>query len=304
MNQKMEELKRQYEEIPMPEELKGKVEEAIKRGQEAERREKYSKKRGGWFLILRGGGAVAAAALLSIVVLSNTSAETAYALENIPVIGAISRVVTLSTFADKQGDYEASIDTPKIESEEGEKKNLTEGKVNLNQTMADYTETIEKAYEADLKAAGDLGKETVDTSYQVLTDNKRLLSIRIDTTVVMASSNAFSKIYHLDKTTGKQLVLKDFFRQDSNYIDVLTESLLKQMKKANEEEEAAYFIDTEYGDEFNFTQLDPEQNCYWDEKGNLVVVFDKYQVSAGCMGMPELTVDRNVFSECLKPEWK
>ncbi|MFW5631689.1 MAG: RsiV family protein, partial [Acetivibrio ethanolgignens] len=280
MNQKMEELKRQYEEIPMPEELKGKVEEAIKRGQEAERREKYSKKRGGWLLILKGGGAVAAAALLSIVVLSNTSAETAYALENIPVIGAISRVVTLSTFADKQGDYEASIDTPKIESEEGEKKNLTEGKVNLNQTMADYTETIEKAYEADLKAAGDLGKETVDTSYQVLTDNKRLLSIRIDTTVVMASSNAFSKIYHLDKTTGKQLVLKDFFRQDSNYIDVLTESLLKQMKKANEEEEAAYFIDTEYGDEFNFTQLDPEQNCYWDEKGNLVVVFDKYQVSA------------------------
>lgn len=304
MNQKMEELKRQYEEIPVPEELKGKVEEAIKRGQEAEKREKYRKKRGGWLLILKGGGAVAAAALLLIVVLSNTSAETAYALENIPVIGAISRVVTLSTFADKHGYYEANIDTPKIESEEGEKKNLTEGKDSLNQIMADYTEEIEKAYEADLKAAGDFGKQAVDTSYQVLTDNERLLSIRIDTTVVMAGSNAFSKIYHLDKTTGKQLVLKDFFEQDSNYIDVLTEDLLKQMKKANEEAEAAYFIDTEYGDDFNFTQLDPEQNCYWDEKGNLVVVFDKYEVSAGCMGMPELTVDRNVFLEYLKPEWR
>lgn len=304
MNQKIEELKQQYEEIEVPKELKGKVEEAIKRGQEAERRRRYSKKRRRWQTVLKSSGAAVAAALLFLMILCNTSAEMAYALESIPVIGAVSRVVTLRTFEDKRGEHEARIDTPRVESKEGERKNLVEGKEKLNQRMADYTETIKKAYEADLEAMDDLGKQAVDTGYQVLMDNERLLSIRIDTTIVMAGTDAFSKIYHLDKISGKQLELKDFFKQDSNYIDVLTKDIQEQMRKANKEENASYFIDTEYGDDFNFTKLDPEQSCYWDEEGNLVLVFDKYQVSAGCMGMPEITVNRSAFLDCLKPEWR
>lgn len=302
MNKKIENLKRQYEEIPVPEELKGRIEEAIRQGKEDAKMD-TKMKRNSWQLVCRKGGLVAAAAMLSIVVLSNSSAKTAQALENIPVIGAISRVVTFRTFEDKRGDYEAKIETPRVESEAEEKKHLIQGKDGLNQTMEAYTEQIKKAYEEDMEAFGELGKEAVNTSYQVLADNERLLSIRIDTTIAVGSSDSYTKIYHLDKITGNQMALKDFFKADSEYLQVISDALLEQMRKANAEGED-YLVDSETAKEFDFTTLEPEQNCYWTEDGALVIVFDKYQVAAGYMGMPELTVERAVFEDCLKAEWR
>lgn len=304
MNKELENLKKEYNDIPIPKELKSRVEQVVRTGREEEKKQqRRSKKRKQW-KFFRSAATVSAAAALCIIVLANSSAETAYALENMPIIGAFSQVVTFRTFEDRQGDYEAKINTPKVKEEEGEKKHLKEGKENLNKTMEEYTAEIKKAYESDIKAAGGVGKEAVNTDYKVLIDDERLLSIRIDTSITMAGSNSFTEIYHLDKITGLQVSLKDFFREDSEYLTKLSEDLIRQMKKANDEEGAAYFLDSEYGVENMFTRLSPEQNFYWTKEGNLVFVFDKYQVSAGYMGMPELVVERSVFENDLKEEWK
>ena len=54
----------------------------------------------------------------------------------------------------------------------------------------------------DLAAGGDLGHEYVYSDFQVLRDSNRLLSVCIRTDIVMASTNSFVKIYHLDKLPG------------------------------------------------------------------------------------------------------
>ena len=39
-----------------------------------------------------------------------------------------------------------------------------------------------------------------------------------------------------------------------------------------------------------FTGIDPEQNFYWNDDGELVLVFDEYAVAPGVMGMVEFTI--------------
>ena len=38
-------------------------------------------------------------------------------------------------------------------------------------------------------------------------------------------------------------------------------------------------------------------NFYFDADGNLVLVFEKYEVAPGYMGTPEFTIPKEIFNE-------
>ena len=40
------------------------------------------------------------------------------------------------------------------------------------------------------------------------------------------------------------------------------------------------------------------------EDGNIVIVFDKYEVAPGAMGTPEFEIDKEVYKMFLKEEYK
>ena len=42
----------------------------------------------------------------------------------------------------------------------------------------------------------------------------------------------------------------------------------------------------------------------WDKDGNLVIVFDKYEVAPGGMGTPEFVIEKGSISDILKPEYR
>ena len=46
-----------------------------------------------------------------------------------------------------------------------------------------------------------------------------------------------------------------------------------------------------------------EHNFYWNENGDLVIPFDKYEVAPGYMGTPEFTIEKNVIANFLLPEF-
>ena len=97
-----EHLKEQYKKIEVPPEAKKRVEDGIRKAKK-ERREKRILS----FGRLAGGSAAAAVAV--IAVLSNSSPAIAQAMEQIPVIGAVSRIVTLRTYQDQHGSMDAEV---------------------------------------------------------------------------------------------------------------------------------------------------------------------------------------------------
>ena len=61
-----------------------------------------------------------------------------------------------------------------------------------------------------------------------------------------------------------------------------------------------YWVDYDEVAEWNFERLKADQNFYFDGTGNLVIVFDEYEVAPGYMGAQEFTVEREVFEGLLK----
>ena len=48
------------------------------------------------------------------------------------------------------------------------------------------------------------------------------------------------------------------------------------------------------------TAVGPDQNFYFNEDGNIVLVFDEYAVAPGSMGMPEFTIPASVTRDLLR----
>ena len=54
----------------------------------------------------------------------------------------------------------------------------------------------------------------------------------------------------------------------------------------------------------DYVSLTENHNFYWNDNGDLVIIFDKYEVCPGAMGTPEFVIDKGVFKDILKSEYK
>lgn len=289
---KIGKMKQEYENIQIPKELENKVRKSIMKAKKENRKNKVLN-------ISKWSISLAAAAMLTIVVLANSSQTIAYAMEQIPVIGAITKVVTFRTYEDKTKDFEAKIDVPQIEVEEQEAP-IKDSVEKVNKSIEEYTDMLIAQYEADLKASEGEGNYAMDTSYEVITDNDKMLTIRLNTVVAMGGSNSYSKIYHIDKETDSVITLEDMFKEGSDYKKVISENIISQMKEQMAaDENITYFYDSEVS-EWNFKEIKDEQNFYINDQGEIVIVFDKYEVAAGYMGMVEFAIPKDVTADIIK----
>ena len=58
----------------------------------------------------------AAAAMMAITILANIDPTIANAMEQIPVIGPISKVVTFRTYENNTDNFEANVQIPQVEA--------------------------------------------------------------------------------------------------------------------------------------------------------------------------------------------
>lgn len=272
-------MKIEYEEVPVPEQLVFNVKQAIRKGkQENRRRESFMK-------IVKPVGITAAAAMAAIVILSNSSQSIAYAMERIPVIGAISRVVTFRTYEDKSGNFEAKMEIPSVEEDDS-------GQV--NKSIEEYANEFISMYEADLKASGGEGNYALESDYEVVTDNEKYLVIRVNTLQVMASGTQFVKTFVVDKMTGETVNLLKLLGNDSEKLQAVGENIKDQMREQMAADESiSYFLDSEMP-EWDFQGLSGEESFYFNGNGELVIAFNEYDVAPGYMGAVAFTIPASV----------
>lgn len=296
----MEEMKREYESIPIPEGLEFRVKSSIVQARNAQSahsgqdREKAPAKKRRY---LKTSLSACAAAMLTIVVLANSGPGVARAMEQVPLLGPITRVVTFRAYQDQRGDtISADIKVPEVENGGA-----------LNDAIQKYTDTIIAEYEKDAAAVGGQeidsksGHYQMDLDYTVVTDNDKLFSLRFNKTIIMASGAESVKIYNVDKATGKILTLGDLFQKDSDYLSALTADIQRQMREQMQADEGKqYWLDSEVED-WNFTALRPDTEFYINEDGQLVIVFNEGDVAPMYMGVVEFTIPAEAVKEIAAP---
>lgn len=300
LEQKIDSMSEEYRSIKIPDELRARVLRTIEETDETMRQEKNessgnrteSRQNRKSRLILMRTAQTAAAALLAITVLANASASTAYAMEQIPVIGAITKVVTFRTYEKKEGNTEAKVEIPKVEADENSGISGAAGKV--NRSVEDYTNQIISRFETEIQQEGTEGHKGLYSDYKVLADNDRFFTLELRVDEIMASGAQSVKIYNIDKKTDQILELSDLFPSGTDYVTTLSRAAKEVMRQnMQEDENKVYFLNDETGG--NFEKIKDNQNFYINDKGNLVLVFDEYDVAPGSMGLVEIELPPSVY---------
>lgn len=295
---KLEEIRQDYENIRIPQELRQRVEAGIRQAKEEKEMKKKSRI---WVYTGRAAGGVAAA-MLVITVMANSGSSMAHAMARIPVLNMIAEVVTFREYESSNHNMEANIKIPEVsvKNEDGTVNEDTTQKI--NKSIQEYTNEIIAQYETDVAAAGDgEGHMDVELDYAVITDNDRLFSIRFDQLTVMAGSNQRVKIYHIDKQTGEMINLSGLFQEGADYITPISENIKAQMKERMADDESVfYWVDQEDTPELNFQSIKEDAVFYVNEKGKLTIVFDKYEVAPGYMGSVEFEIPTEVVKDLVQ----
>lgn len=172
----------------------------------------------------------------------------------------------------------------------------------------DNAEGLNQSVERYLKEAGESfwwyamrkyeGYVAEDSGYRILRDDETLFSVQFYTTLNVGGSVDFSRYITLDKRTGEVLSLGSLFREDSGYIRIISEEILRQMEYRVQNEGASFFIPGRGWPESDcFKEISPEQNFYINMENQLVIVFDEYEVAAGNMGMPEFVIPGGLLED-------
>ena len=122
-------------------------------------------------------------------------------------------------------------------------------------------------------------------SYNILQNDIKWLTIKINVLEIMGSSNNYFKIYHVDKMKEKIIILNDLFKNDG-YKKVLEDNINKQIKNNND-----YYLEN--------IKIKDDQNFYFNHKGNIVIVFDQFEIGIGSLGSPEFEIDKSIYEEYL-----
>lgn len=272
----MEMWKEEYDQIPVPQEARDGIEVGIMRA-------KLEKKRSDRMKNMKRTGVTAAALVLTFGIAVNASPVVAQAMDGIPVIGSIARVVTIRNYNESTNNgMMADISVPQID-----------GNVAANADMDAYAKELISRYEKEVVAQ--LGQEeghyALESSYEVVSDNDKYVSIRINTEETMASGAEFVKIFTVDKATGQTVSLKDFLNSPEK-LEAVSQNIKDQMAAQMAEDEGkVYFTEGEPG---GFTGLTGDENFYLNESGELVIVFGEYEVAPGYMGTVSFTIPKDV----------
>lgn len=333
-----------YRRIPVPEQMRAKLEEGIRRAEAEREREseaggfaeavKKDRKRGedgnmGRKKIVRFriAAAVAAAAVI-LVVLPNTGANIAHAMGTLPVVGRLFQAVTFRDYQYESERFDAKVEVPQIQVDDlaGEEADAQAGQgadaqtgesAEINQSAGENTDKLQQTVEQinfdiekvtnqlieEFQESADLGESygSLKIEHETVTNNDRYFTLKLLIYQGAGSGSVSYKLYTIDKATGEQIQIGDLFKEGSDYRELLSEDIRDQMRaKMAEDDYNFYWVDDEEMPALNWEGLKEDQNFYLDEAGNLVIVFDEYEVAPGYMGAQEFTVDRSVFENILK----
>ncbi|MGG3509026.1 DUF3298 domain-containing protein [Paenibacillus lautus] len=282
MNEQLKRMKRNYKNVPIPNELDFVVKKALK-----QKKKNHAN-------LMKSLAAVGVAAILFITGI-NTSPAFAKALTEVPVVGPLVKVLTFTEFNVDDGMAKADIKVPAIANMENKTLEATLNNKYLEENKKLYNGFKEEMEELKKNGGGHVG---VESGYEVKTDNDQILAIGRYVVNTVGSSSTTFKFDTIDKKNQLLITLPSLFKDDS-YIRLISENIKEQMRQQMKADpDKTYWVDDKVDFE-SFQSMAKDQSFYINNEGKLVISFDKYEVAPGYMGVVEFIIPTNVIVNAL-----
>lgn len=291
-----ESLKKEYKEVQMSEEQLRNLEIVMQQAKK-ENREERGRRHTMRYVT------AAAAVMLAFLILPNTSATAAYAMEKIPVIGQLVKVVTFRDYEYEDDRNSASVDIPKLEVEQtdGEKalqKELEKTTDEINAEIEEISMKLVEEFKESME--NEMGYQDLIVQSEVLATTQDYFTLKLLCYQGAGSGYQFNYYYTIDLNTGERLQLQDIFKEGADYITPISENIKEQMRaQMSADENVQYWLDNEV-EEWNFKAITDETSFYLNEKGNVVIGFNEGDVAPMYMGTVEFEIPAEVLKDIRK----
>ena len=293
---RIEDGKKIYEDIEIPKELSSMVEGLIKE----DRKKKDERK---VIFMFKRCAAAAAAVLVVFTAGLNTSQAFAENAAQLPVIGAVARVLTIRSYHQDEGDFKIDMEVPAIEASgaaDSSGKDFT-ALVNaeIEKIVDDYTNEARaefEEYKEAFFATGGTREEWADRQMDIIVDHdvkyqqSPILSLELITAKGWVSASEERHYYNIDVLEGRELKLSDVLGED--YVSFCNTEIDRQIKEQLAADQSLSYFG--YGDndltDAGFKTVDEDTAFYIDKDGQVVIVFPEYSIAPGYMGFREFTV--------------
>ena len=300
----LEACRRTYEQSHMSAEQLQAMKDRIEEAKMENRRE--SRKKSGAMKAALTAAVVAAA----FVILPNTSAGVAHAMEQIPVIGKLVNVVTFRDYQYKDERNQADIKIPEIvpesvtdtvvqEAPDEVQTALQKSADEINSEIQKISGELVDEFEKNLKM--DEGYQNVIVKSEVISTTQDYFTLKLICYQGAGSGAEWNYYYTIDLNTGERLQLKDLFKEGADYITPISENIKAQMREQMAADENIYYwVDDTEVEEWNFKQITDDTEFYLNEEGNIVISFDEGDVAPMYMGVVTFEIPNEVVKDIRK----
>ncbi|MEG1798859.1 MAG: RsiV family protein [Synergistaceae bacterium] len=215
-------------------------------------------------------------------------ATASYAAYNVKVSAA-------SRYKFAEGGFEADIVTPRVT---GMASKIAQTELN-REFAEDARELIEEFKEDVAETKRDMPGETVHigvkSDFVIKTNNKNILAFSVYVLETSGSSSPELDFFNIDKRNGKLIELRSLFKKHSNYVAVLSKYIRSEMDRINKTNPTTFWKEGDGVDVFK--EIDDDHDFYINDKGLIVICFDKYDVGPGSSGSPEFVIPSGVIKK-------
>lgn len=239
-----------------------------------------------------------AAAILTLAffILPNISRNIAYAMQELPLIGQVVRVISVYKLEQADGPQTLAIDMPQVEGAAG----LAVPIDAINADVQALTDLAIARFRQDT-ASYPQSHQSLTVSYEVLTNSDQWFTLRVLVHYDAGSGTPMYYYYHIDKQRCQLVSLSDLFIPQFDYVSALSREIKEQMAAQMEADPSlVYWTYDNSNTCCGFYEISHDQSFYWNENGELVIVFGKYDVGPGSMGCPEFVIPQSLYRSSLR----
>lgn len=278
---KIEETKKSYESIEIPQTLNATVNSAIDRAM---------KKKRNPFIHTNPFVLVAACACIVLLISINSNQAFAESIYKIPVLGSIARVFTFREYQQENEGYSISLKEPALEgtnNTELEERINKEIQSRINNIKKNAEERAEENKQLLLQEGGsmeDLPYFTVIVDYEIKSSTNTSLSFVVNHTESYANTYTNQTFFNINLETGEDIAITELLGDD--YQEIIKENLRKQIKERMKQNPEFMYYTTEDYESYIFDDL----KFYINSLGNVVIAFGKGEIAPPPMGLQEFEI--------------
>ncbi len=232
---------------------------------------------------------IAAAAMAVLAIAVNASPAFASYLQRVPILGEVVKIISIRTYTGDDGEEEIYINQPGIEDAHQPWAQQVNQVIQntVDEYIANAKHRAEEYKKAFLETGGTMEEYArkniqIYVDYEIKAQNEQYVSFMLIANENWVNAYGIRMYFNIDLQTGQTIALKDILGED--FAQICKQSIVRQVQDNTLPNSAQNYFENA---SFAVTQQTP---FYINEKGNPVIVFNRYEIAPGAFGIQEFEI--------------